>query len=949
MPRTGPLSWNEIRRRAIAFARAWNEERRERAEAQTFWNEFFEVFGVRRRAVASFEEPVRSIRGTHGYIDLFWPGTLIAEHKSRGEPLDKAHTQALGYMRSLIDGGRRHEAPRYIVVSDFETIALHDLEPDAGGDSDTDGVGGGSVTIPLAELHEHVGLFAFIAGYADRRREPEDDVNIRAAEMLADLHDVMEAGGYPSHDLERFMVRVLFCLFAEDTGLFGQPDAFNAAITDRTREDGSDLGPFLAHFFEILNTPPERRQAALDDTLADLPYVNGDLFADALPTAGFSREMRQHLLRCCRFNWGRISPAIFGSLFQSIMQPRQRRQIGAHYTSERDILKLLDSLFLDDLRAKFEQARRRRKAALKRFHAELGEVRVLDPACGCGNFLVVAYRELRLLEIEVLKALHPRDRQAPLFDVRQELVVDVDRFYGIELEEWPARIAEVAMWLMDHQMNLLVSREFGQYVARLPLERSALIRQANALRIDWNDVLPAERCSFVLGNPPFVGAKFMNAGQREDVRAVRGKTPGAGLLDYVACWHRTAAKYLREAGGRAAFVSTNSITQGEQAGALWPELFRLGVVIDFAHRTFPWTSEARGKAHVHVVIIGFGLGEPTGVKRIHSYGPRGEHLGVAEVRNIIPYLAEGPSAAVTNRSTPLCDAPSMLFGNQPIDGGHLILDAEERQTLLDRCFEAEEFVRPYFGAKEFLNGTPRWCLWLTDAEPDRLRAMPAVLERIESVRKFRLSSKRKATQELASNPSRFAFISHRESDYLYLPSVSSERRPYIPIGFVSRHKIASNLGLIVPGATLYHFGVLHSAMHMAWVRRVCGRLESRYRYSISLVYNNFPWPGEVSVAGRGRVESAARAVLEARAAHPGATPADLYDPRTMPRELQRAHAALDRAVDGLYRRGAFGDDEARFEHLFGLWERLSAPMLAGKKRGAPRRRGVGKDRAERWR
>ncbi len=944
MPRTGPLSWNEIRNRAVVFARAWTEERRERAEAQTFWNEFFDVFGVRRRAVASFEEPVRSIRGTHGYIDLFWPGTLIAEHKSRGEPLDKARTQALGYVRSLMNGGRRHEAPRYIVVSDFETIALHDLEPD---DADHEGAAAASVTIPLAELHEHVGLFAFIAGYAERRREPEDEVNIRAAEMLADLHDVMEAGGYPSHDLERFMVRVLFCLFAEDTGLFGQPDAFLAAVTDRTRDDGSDLGPFLAHFFEILNTPPERRQAALDETLADLPYVNGDLFADALPTAGFSREMREHLLRCCRFNWGRISPAIFGSLFQSIMQPKQRRQIGAHYTSERDILKLLDSLLLDDLRAKFAQARRRGKAALRRFHASLGEIRVLDPACGCGNFLVVAYRELRLLEIEVLKALHPRDKQAPLFDVRQELAVDVDRFFGIELEEWPARIAEVAMWLMDHQMNLLVSREFGQYVARLPLERSAHIRQANALRIDWNGVLPAERCSFVLGNPPFVGAKFMNAGQREDVRAVWGKTPNAGLLDYVACWHRTATEYLRKSGGRAAFVSTNSVTQGEQAGALWQELFRLGVVIDFAHRTFPWTSEARGKAHVHVVIIGFGLGEPTTPKRIHSYGPRGEHLGVAEVRNISPYLAEGPSAAVTNRSTPLCEAPMGKSGNKPIDNGQYLFEPSEMQQFIETEPKSAKYFKRWLGGREFVQGIERWYLDLSEVEPQILRSMPHVLRRIENVREFRSKSKSAPTRAIANQPTQFHTKFKPDGPYIALPQVSSERRMYIPIAHLDDSVLCGDKLRVFPGATLYHFGVLHSAMHMAWVRRVCGRLESRYQYSITLVYNNFPWPGEVSSAGRGRVERAARAVLDARAVHAGATLADLYDPRTMPRDLQRAHAGLDRAVDGLYRRGAFGDDEARFEHLFGLWERLSAPMLAG--RGSPqRRRGRrgGKERGE---
>lgn len=432
-----PLRWNEIRQRAIAFSREWKNEHRENAEAQTFWNEFFEVFGVRRRTVAAFEEPVRSLTGNVDRIDLIWPGTLVAEHKSRGQSLEKAESQAFGYVRSLVDDDRREEIPRYIIVSDFDRLVLHNLDDDQ------------TTTIPVVDLHEHIQAFDFIAGYKRRPLDPEDPANIKAAEMLAALHDALEDGGYPAHDLERFMVRLLFCMFSEDTGLFDEPAAFTLYIENSTAPDGSDLGLHLARWFQVLNTPGPQRQRNLDERLADLPYINGDLFADRLPFADFNPTMRARLLECCHFKWDTISPAIFGSLFQSIMQPRERRQIGAHYTSERDILKLINSLFMDDLRARLDNAGRD-KAKLRRLHRSLGEIRLLDPACGCGNFLVIAYRELRRLELNVLKALYPIHKDADTghqraFNLRQELHVDVDQFFGIEIEEWPTRIAEVAM------------------------------------------------------------------------------------------------------------------------------------------------------------------------------------------------------------------------------------------------------------------------------------------------------------------------------------------------------------------------------------------------------------------------------------------------------------------------------------------------------------------------
>lgn len=922
-----PLSWTEIRQRAIAFSREWRDAVHERAEAQTFWNEFFLVFGKSRRVVASFEEPVRSLRETYEFIDLFWPGVLIVEHKTRGQSLAKAESQAFAYIRLLVRERREQEAPRYVIVSDFARVALHDLE----------GADGVSVEFPLGDLHEHIRELAFVAGYQTQVNDPQDPANIKAAELLAELHDVLEDGGYPAHDLERFMVRLLFCMFAEDTGIFETPNAFRLSIENHTRTDGSDLGAHLARWFEVLNTPSERRQRKLDDQLAELPFVNGDLFAEHLPFAEFTSAMREHLLDCCRFQWSRISPAVFGSLFQAIMLPRERRQIGAYYTSEPDILKLLRSLFLDDLRGRFERAKRS-KPELKRFHRTLGDVRLLDPACGCGNFLVVAYRELRRLELDVLKALYTGDRQR-LTDVRNELHVDVDQMYGIEIEEWPARIAEVAMWLMDHQMNLEVSVEFGQPVVRLPLVRSAHIHRTNALRMDWNDVLPADRCSFVLGNPPFVGKKEQNGQQKADMAQVWGDLSNAGTLDYVSCWYAKTTTYLEDSTARAAFVSTNSITQGEQVGVLWMELFRRGIKIDFGHRTFPWVSEARGRAHVHVVIVGFGRGTPPGPRVIHDYGRRGEPLGSVVATNIGPYLTDGPDVAVMKRTRPINAPAAVNYGSFALDDGHYTLSPEDRADLLSTCPQAASVIREFIGSEELINGKQRYCLWLESVPPEQLRAMPAVLRRVEAVRTWRAARERGTTQRLARTPARFAEMRQPVTSYLAIPTASSERRDYIPLAFLEPSVIASNQIYVLPAANLYHFGVLHSAMHMAWVRQVCGRLKSDYRYSAKLVYNNFPWPDSPVAEQVRAVERAAQGVLEARAAHPGSTLADLYDPLTMPSELARAHVALDRAVDRCYRAQPFPDERRRFEFLFAMWERVTVPLTGAPSRAPrPRRR-----------
>ncbi|MCG3181709.1 MAG: hypothetical protein BIFFINMI_04108 [Phycisphaerae bacterium] len=921
-----PLAWTEIRTRAINFSKGWAGAARERAEAQTFWNEFFEVFGIRRRTVATFEEPVKNLKGDTDFIDLFWKGRLIAEHKSLGKDLAQAHTQAIGYIQELINEGREEEAPRYILVSDFARIALHDLEPEDPARA--------TVQFNLADFPRHVRHFAFIAGYETRQLDPEDPANIKAAELLANVHDRLEEVGYVGHDLQRFMVRILFCLFADDTGIF-EPDTFRLFVERQTRPDGSDLGAQLARFFAILNTPEDARPTNLDEDLSHLPYVNGDLFAEGLAFPQFDTPMRTALTTCCSFHWERISPAIFGSLFQSIMQPRQRRQIGAHYTSERDILKLIRSLFLDDLRAEFESVRND-KRKLETFHRRLGGLRFLDPACGCGNFLVISYRELRRLEMDVLDARFGAKINEG--DVRAECRITVSQFYGIEIEEWAVRIAEVALWLMDHQMNQELFKRFSQVRPSVPLTSSPHIRPGNALRIDWNDLLPAAECSYVLGNPPFVGAKFQTDKQKEDMDAVAQGVRGRGLLDYVTGWYFKAAEYIVGTGVRVAFVSTNSVTQGEQVGVLWSELFRRGVKIHFAHRTFAWTSEARRKAHVHVVIVGWGLGDCSD-KRIYDYETDPQHATVSTVRNISPYLIEGENRAITNRSKPLCDSPAIGIGNKPIDGGNYLFTPQERDTFLAKEPEAKVFFRPWIGSQEFLNGGQRWCLWLGECGPSRLRQMPECLKRVEAVRDFRLKRDSEPTRKLAEFPTRFHVENMPGNTFLVIPKVSSERRRYIPIGFMDPRTLVSDLVFVLPDAGLYHFGVLSSEMHMAWVRQVCGRLESRYRYSNKLVYNNFPWPGEVTDKQKARVEQAAQGVLDARKQFPESTLADLYDPLAMPPDLVKAHAVLDRAVDACYRAQPFTSERQRVEFLFALYEKLTAPLTATRKK--PRRRQAG--------
>ena len=586
------LSWTEIRSNALAFSREWATESSEHAEAKTFWDAFFQIFGVTRRRIASFEEPVKKSDGSGGFIDLLWRGLLIVEHKSRGKDLIRAFHQATDYFYGLKD----RDLPKYVLVSDFARFRLYDL--DEGTDTE----------FPLAELHKHIGLFGFIAGYQTHKPGLVEEVaSIKAAEQLGKLHDQLKAAGYDGHALEVLLVRLLFCLFADDTGIFERRNQFKDYLEVRTAADGVDLGQHISLLFQVLNTPPERRQTNLDELLTGFTYVNGRLFEETLPIPAFDRAMRETLLDAAGLDWSRISPAIFGSLFQSIMDKSARRNLGAHYTRESNILKALQPLFLDRLATELTAAGGNPRK-LTEFQQKLARTRILDPACGCGNFLVIAYRELRRLELEVLRRLLKAGESSLSLDIASLVRVDVDQFYGIEIEEFPAQIAQVALWLTDHQMNQVVSEEFGAYFVRLPLRKAPNIVHGNALRMDWQGVVPATQLSYIVGNPPFIGAKLQSETQRADVAQVFQGTKNAGLVDYVCCWYRKAADYVQGTYVSVAFVSTNSITQGEQVGVLWPDLFARGVKIHFAHRTFQWSSEARGNAAVHCVIVGFGLG-----------------------------------------------------------------------------------------------------------------------------------------------------------------------------------------------------------------------------------------------------------------------------------------------------------------------------------------------------
>lgn len=910
-----PLSWNEIKSRAARFSHEWKDTQREEADAKPFLLDFLKIFDISEKRYYNFEHRVKRLDKSSGYIDLLWPGMLLVEMKSRGQDLNKAYQQALEYCNGLKD----YELPKLIMICDFQNFHVYIKDE--------------RHEFQLHELVEYLHLFEEIAGYQRRTYFEQDPVNVEAAELMGKLHDQLKEVGYTGSALEIYLVRLVFVLFADDSTIW-QRGLFLDYLELRTKEDGSDLAMHLDQLFQVLDTPENKRLKTLDEQLNLFPYVNGRLFTDRLPTAAFNSSMRQILLESCKLDWGKISPAIFGSLFQSVMDKEHRRNLGAHYTSEKNILKVIKPLFMDELWDEFYAAGENQNK-LKELHRKISKLRFLDPACGCGNFLITAYRELKYLEIAIVEKIL---KGQSVTNINHYFLVDLNQFYGIEYAEFPSQIAQVAMWLIDHQVNMVISEKFGEYIPSIPLVKSAVIEHANALRIDWQSIIqPMEgevekpRFNYILGNPPFVGKQYQSKEQKEDLFISTKGYKSYSDLDYVSGWFFKAAQYLEVHPGTFSFVSTSSICQGEQVPLIWDKLinsYKLQIV--FAHRSFRWNNEGRGIASVHCIIVGLSSIN-SNLKKLFFYSDINAEPELVETKSITPYLTEGSPIILTKKSKPICKAPEIKYGNKPTDEGNLILNSEERNLLLSSSPELKPYIRKFIGSDDFINNKERYCLWLKDAPPSILK-IPEIYRRIENVRLFRLKSSAEPTRKTADTPSLFFYISHPNTEYLLIPETSSERRKYIPIGYVTKDVIASNAVWLIPSANLYDFGILTSLMHMSWVRYTCGRLKSDYRYTGSLVYNNFPWPENVTDKQKQAVEEAAQTVLDARAQFPESSLADLYDPNTMPPVLVKAHQQLDKAVDLCYRPQPFTSEAKRIEYLFELYEKYTAGLFVEEKK-----------------
>jgi len=927
-----------LRKNAAKFAKEFAKSHYEMGEAQDFIRDLCKIFGISHRRFVSFEKRVKKLGNQYGRIDGFIPGLLLIEMKSAGEDLDKAYSQASEYFHGLKDD----ELPRCVLVSDFQNLHLYNLETHTE-----------PLKIKLSELPQYIEHLQFLAGYEQIAVKKEESINKEAAEKMGDLHDAMKATGYEGKDLETYLVRLLFCLFADDTGLFGENGKFLNYLHNYTQVDGSDLDAALTRLFDGLNKNDTIRSKirAFPEHLKQFPYINGSLFEGCMATCYFDEQMRNLLLNCAKLDWSEISPAIFGTLFQAIMHDEgdtsaknnKRRELGAHYTSEQNILKLINPLFMDDLRAEFEKIAILKQPKVKEeklaaFQQKIAALNFFDPACGCGNFLIIAYRELRLLELEIIKARWGDDQILQL-DVSTLILCDVDKFHGIDIDESAVHIATLAMWLVDHQMNLKVL-QLGHYYSRIPLVKKANIVKANALHIAWEAVIQPEQCSFMMGNPPFVGSTFQSKEQKNDSELVFKAMNGAGVLDYVAAWHIKAARYI-QANKKipVAFVSTNSLTQGQQVAILWSELLKLNVKLYFAHRTFKWSNEGKGVAAVHCVIMGFGLQEPSSY-RLFDYADdiTGEGKEIKASR-INPYLVDAPTVLIDKRSKPLNqNTPEMIYGSKPTDGGNLLLSEEEADSIEKNDKIAAKYIRPFLGADEFINNLPRYCLWLEKSTASERSHSPEIQRRMANVAQIRSESTDKETLKDADTPYLFQKIRQTDQPYLLIPSTSSELRKYIPIGFLPADVICSNANFMLPNASLYDFGMLCSTMHNAWMRAVCGRLESRYRYSNTLVYNNFAFLEKITPAAKNKIESAAQAILDARKAEEDLciqqgqkySLAALYTTQkasNMPIDLLKAHNELDKAVDGAYGYKGTKDDASRVAFLFELYQQLTSPLM----------------------
>lgn len=909
---------------ADQFAHKFNGETDEDGEAKTFMDELFKVFGLDRYTLARFEYPTkRHSSGRKGRADLFWRSKLLIEAKSghldKDTDWQNTFDQAFDYVKGLQYADSR---PEYILLINFKRLKLYRLD-DTPNQQRLKPVL--VCDIALLAFADNLHHFAFFLTAQKDLEAQEIKVNQQAAQLIATIHDSIELKQYDTQQAAILLSQILFCLFAEDTGIF-QPLQFTRYIA-QFEQQPQQLGKVLLQLFEALNTPDKQRKN-LDNQLKTFPYINGSLFSTTLTQAPpTTAGVYQSLYDACLYDWSAISPEIFGSLFQAVMNPNERRSLGAHYTSEANILRLLNPLLLSNLKTEFANIRTdKRKVEL--FRQKLNKLTFLDPACGCGNFLVVTYRELRLLDMQIVEVL--QGKQA-VIDTALLSNVPLTNFYGYEIDPTSVQIAIIALWLTEHQMNVKFLDSFGVAKPSIPLHDAANILCCNSLHTPWQ-----KNIDYIIGNPPFVGKHLQNPAQKTDMEQIWGKVSSAGVLDYVTCWHLTAAKYVQtRPTTRIAFVSTNSIAQGEQTGILWSELFgTYGIKIQFAHQTFKWTNEAKGIAAVHCVIIGFGKNDVP-QKYLFEYDDIKGEPTMRVVKNISPYLIEGSNVLIIARTKPICEITDMMKGSQPTDGGYLLFSDEEKTAFLAKEPQAQKWIKPFISAHEYLNGKNRWCLWLVDAQAFELKAMPEVLKRMEAVRKMRQESKKQATVKWADKPALFTEIRQPKNNYVLIPSHSSENRTYIPFAYLTADYILNNSCFSIPNATLYLFGQITSKMHMAWVKYVCGRLKSDYRYSNTIVYNNYPFPREVSDKKKQAVTIAAQAVLDVRVVEQakGNTLADLYDPLTMPPALVKAHDALDRAVDKCYRDAPFTTEAKRIEFLFDLYEQYTAGLFVVPKKG----------------
>jgi type I restriction-modification system DNA methylase subunit len=902
------------RHAANDFVIKWAGTTDEQQNSQLFWTDFFQlVLNIQdlKAAGVEFEKKViSSVKGTTTRIDVYWKDYFLVEQKSAGKDLNAAEDQALQYVKSLPPLLR----PPVVIVCDFIQIRIVDV------------ILKKTFQFPVSSLGENLHRFEELLQHRTENAIQEQVVaDQRAAQLMADLYIELEKFGYEGHEASVFLVRVLFCLFADYTTMW-KKDIFKRLVKD-THDSGSDLGPRLAQLFSILNTQKNDRRGPLDDTLLDFPYVNGGVFSENLAPINFNASMRKALIQACDYDWSQINPTIFGALFQNIKSKEERHANGEHYTTEPNIEKIINPLFLDDLNKKVEAAWES-SSKLKQIQSDLGAIKLFDPACGCGNFLITSYKRLRQLELDVvvrIKELEGSTGQTSLFDATSDLKVSIKQLHGIEFVEWSSQIAKVAIYLADHQENLKLETVLGVASNRFPLVDSAIIVHANALKMNWNEVCEPTINTYVLGNPPFLGSSWQSDLQREDTKAIWGQIKGSSSLDYVANWYILAARYAEGTGAKCAFVSTNSITQGEQPSILWTELYSLGFDIDFAHRSFSWFSDVKGQAAVHCVIIGFSQTKTLTVKQLWSYeSPISSPIEV-KATNINAYLVEAQSVLIRSRSTPLNPRiQPMRYGNMPNEFGYLANIYEDDVAVLKASGDpALRFIRPLIGAAEMLQDKKRFCLWLVDASPAEMNSSKFIRERVEMVRKLRLESKRKATVRLAETPYLFQEIREQEGQYLAVPIVSSESREYVPMKIFDKEVVPTNALLTVPSVDLSTFAILQSRVFSSWLSAIGGRLESRFRISAEIVYNNFPFP-DLSKGEIDKLTESANLLIKIRNEHVDSSLADLYVPALMPKDLRIAHQKNDAIVMSIFGLKSSVSDEVLLSRLFNLYSEMSS-------------------------